>query len=109
MGSEICIRDRTKSMLMGESATPEDVQAIREALAASDLGDVIHLRTMHLGPDDVLVAAKVGVPAEMTANDVGRLMDDAEARIRAAVPAARLIFLEPDVRRASEADTPHSA
>jgi len=99
----------TKSMLMGESATPEDVRAIRAALEASDLGDVIHLRTMHLGPDDVLVAAKVGVPAEMTAHDVGLLMDDAEARIRAAVPAARLIYLEPDVRRAVLADTPHSA
>lgn len=88
----------TKSMLMGESATTEDVRAIRAALAASDLGDVIHLRTMHLGPDDVLVAAKVGVPREMPAHDVGRLVDDAEARIRAAVPAARLIYLEPDVR-----------
>jgi len=93
----------TKSMLMGESATPEDVKAIREALAASDLGDVIHLRTMHMGPEDVLVAAKVGVPADMAAHEVGRLVDDAETRIRAAVPAARLIYLEPDVRRADEA------
>ena len=89
----------TKSMLMGESATVEDVRAIRAALEASDLGDVIHMRTMHLGPDDVLVAAKVGVPAGMAAHEVGRLVDDAEARIREAVPAARLIFLEPDVRR----------
>jgi len=89
----------TKSMLMGESATPEDVAAIRAALASSELGDVIHLRTMHLGPDDVLVAAKVGVPADFTAQQVARLVDGAEARIRAAVPAARLIYLEPDVRR----------
>lgn len=88
----------TKSMLMGESATPEDVLAIRAALEASDLGDVIHMRTMHLGPDDVLVAAKVGVPADMAAHEVGRLVDEAEARIREAVPAARLIYLEPDVR-----------
>ncbi len=96
----------TKSMLMGESATPEDVRAIRTALEASDLGDVIHMRTMHLGPDDVLVAAKVGVPADMEAHEVGRLVDDAEARIRAAVPAARLIYLEPDVRRAVAVDAP---
>ncbi|NYI40789.1 cation diffusion facilitator family transporter [Demequina lutea] len=89
----------TKSMLMGESATPEDVAAIRAALAESELGDVIHLRTMHLGPDDVLVAAKVGVPADFTAQQVADLVDGAEARIRTAVPAARLIYLEPDVRR----------
>ena len=93
----------TKSMLMGESATPEDVRAIRAALAASDLGDVIHLRTMHLGPDDVLVAAKVAFAAELTALQVAEMVDQAEARIRAAVPAARLIYLEPDVRRTSEA------
>ena len=96
----------TKSMLMGESATPEDVRAIREALEASDLGDVIHMRTMHLGPDDVLVAAKVGVPAHMEAHEVGRLVDDAEARIRAVVPAARLIYLEPDVRHSLTASKP---
>lgn len=90
----------TKSMLMGESATPEDVQAIRDALAGSGLPDVIHLRTMHLGPEDVLVAGKVAVAPELTALEVARLVDDAEASIRGAVPAARLIFLETDVRRA---------
>ena len=89
----------TKSMLMGESATPEDVAAIRAALAASDLPDVIHMRTMHLGPEDVLVAAKVGVAGELTAHQVAELVDGAEERIRSAVPAARLIYLETDVRR----------
>ena len=54
---------------------------------------------MHLGPDDVLVAAKVGVPSRLDGKQVADLVDDAEARIRAAVPAARLIYLEPDVRR----------
>jgi len=91
----------TKSMLMGESATPEDIAAIRAALAESELGDVIHLRTMHLGPDDVLVAGKVAVRADLTAQQVAHLVDGAEARIRAAVPAARLIFLETDVRHHS--------
>ncbi len=90
----------TKSMLMGESATPEDVAAIREALATSGLPDVIHLRTMHLGPEDVLVAGKVAVEPTLTALQVAELVDSAEARIRAAVPAARLVFLETDVRRA---------
>lgn len=95
----------TKSMLMGESATPEDVEAIRSALAESELGDVIHLRTMHLGPDDVLVAGKVGVVGDLTAQQVADMVDRAEERIRAAVPAARLIYLETDVRRSSDSAT----
>ncbi len=89
----------TKSMLMGESATAEDVRAIRAAIEGSDLGDIIHLRTMHLGPEDVLVAAKVGVAPEVTALQLAAMIDEAEERIREAVPAARLIYLEPDVRQ----------
>ncbi len=90
----------TKSMLMGESATPEDVRKIRKALRDSELGEIIHMRTLHLGPEDVLVAAKVAVPAKATLVTVARMIDDAEAAIRAVVPAARLIYLEPDVLRA---------
>ncbi len=86
-------------MLLGESATPEDVAAIRAALEASDLGGVIHLRTMHLGPEDVLVAAKVAFPGDMTVAKVAARVDAAEERIRAAVPAARLIYIETGVRR----------
>ncbi len=89
----------TKSMLIGESATPEDIARIRTALGASSLGDVVHLRTMHLGPDDVLVAAKVAAPGSTPLRDVAAAVDDAEARIREAVPAARLIYIETDVRR----------
>ena len=98
----------TKSMLMGESATLEDIAGIRAALAESELGDVIHLRTMHLGPEDVLVVGKVAVRADLTAQQVADLVDGAEARIRAAVPAARLIFLETDVRHHSLATGPES-
>jgi cation diffusion facilitator family transporter len=94
----VVLAHETKSMLMGESATPEDLAKIRAALDESELGDVIHLRTMHLGPEDVLVAAKVGVPAAASAVEVAALVDRAESRIRDAVPAARLIYLEPDVR-----------
>ena len=89
----------TKSMLIGESATPEDVAAIRTALAASALGDIIHLRTMHLGPDDVLVAVKVALDGSTPLSSVAATVDAAEGRIREAVPAARLIYIETDVRR----------
>lgn len=96
----ILVRE-TKSMLMGEAVTPENLARIKTAIADSSLGDLIHLRTMHLGPDDVLVAAKVGVEADASAADVAERIDGAERLIRDAVPAARLIFIEPDVYRAS--------
>jgi 2-keto-3-deoxy-L-rhamnonate aldolase RhmA len=60
---------------------------------------VIHLRTVHLGPDDLLVAAKIGVPTEVDAEDVAATINAAEARIREALPIARIIYLEPDIYR----------
>ena len=59
---------------------------------------VIHLRTMHLGPEELLVAAKVEIDVPSVA-DLARAIDAAEARVRAAVPIARVIYLEPDVYR----------
>ncbi|WP_084100944.1 cation diffusion facilitator family transporter [Demequina sp. NBRC 110051] len=96
----VVLARETSSLIMGESATSKDLAGIRGAFEASGLTDVIHLRTMHLGPDDVLVAAKVAVRAGATMGDVAADIDDAERRIREAVPAARLIFIEPDLRRA---------
>ena len=89
----------TKNMLLGESATEEDVAAIRAALASEGFTDVIHLRTVHLGPDDILLTAKVAQRPDATVADHAAQADRAEAAVRAAVPAVRLIFLEPDVRR----------
>jgi divalent metal cation (Fe/Co/Zn/Cd) transporter len=86
-------------MLLGESATEEDVAAIRAALAAEGLGDVIHLRTVHLGPDDILLTAKIAQAPGVTVAEHSEQVDRAEIAIRAAVPAVRLIYLEPDVRR----------
>lgn len=95
----IVLARETKSMLMGEAATQADVTLIRDALAAEGFADLIHLRTMHLGPEDLLVAAKVAVDAKATVKAVAARIDAAEARVRAAVPYARLIYLEPDLRR----------
>lgn len=97
----VVLARETKSMLLGESATPEHVAAIRSSFAEAGLGDVIHLRTMHLGPDEVLVAAKVGVDPDATMDDIAAQVDDAESRIRSAVPAATVIFIEPDLRLAA--------
>jgi cation diffusion facilitator family transporter len=95
----------TKSLLLGESGTPEDVARVRAALVAEGVTSVIHLRTMHLGPEELLVAAKIEVRGAATAADVAAEIDAAEVRVRAAVPIASVIYLEPDVLRA-EATTP---
>ncbi|MDN4471678.1 cation diffusion facilitator family transporter [Demequina zhanjiangensis] len=94
----------TREMLLGEAATPEDVARIRAGLADAGYTDIIHLRTMHLGPEDVLVTVKVGVAPGRTIEQISAQTDDAERRIREAVPAARLIFIEPDLRHAVQQD-----
>jgi len=100
----IVLARETTSMILGEAATPEDIAAVRAALVGgSTVASVIHLRTMHLGPEEILVAAKIEVPGAATAGEVANAIDDAEQRVRAAVPYASLIYLEPDLRRASEA------
>jgi len=90
----------TRSMLLGESASPADVAAVRDALVGDGVPSVIHLRTMHLGPEELLVAAKIEVSSHETASEIARAIDAAEARVRAAVPIATTIYLEPDLRRA---------
>jgi len=89
-----------RSLLLGEAASPEVELAIREALGAGpDVERLIHLRTLHLGPEELLVATKVEFDASLSFAELARSIDAAEARIRARVPEARLIFIEPDVHR----------
>jgi cation diffusion facilitator family transporter len=92
------------AMLVGESALPEEDAAIRAALASSPLVDrVIHVRTLHVGPDELLVGAKIAIGKSDTGQDIADGIDDAEARLRAAVPTAVYVFIEPDIdRTASE-------
>jgi cation diffusion facilitator family transporter len=96
----IVLAVETKSLLLGESASRKDVDAIRAALIGPGVPSVIHLRTLHLGPEELLVAATIEVPAASTAGDVAEAIDAAEQRVRAAVPIARVIYLEPDLRHA---------
>jgi cation diffusion facilitator family transporter len=93
----------TKSLLLGESASPRDQAAIERAITAgADVARIIHMRTLHLGPEELLVVAKIAVDETDAAGDVVRKIDAAEARIRAAVPIARVIYLEPDIYRAGK-------
>ena len=94
-----------KSLLIGEAATTEVERAIDAALEAGpEVERVIHLRTMHVGPETLLVAAKIAVRAGDSAASIAAAIDGAERRIRAAVPIAQLIYLEPDLYQARRAD-----
>ncbi|MEC3994511.1 cation diffusion facilitator family transporter [Actinacidiphila sp. DG2A-62] len=94
----------TKSLLIGEGANPESTARIRAAMVDGDtVTGVIHMRTLHLGPEELLVAAKVAVQHDDTATEVARAIDAAEERIRAAEPFARVIYLEPDIYSESAA------
>jgi cation diffusion facilitator family transporter len=95
-----------KSLLIGESASPDVQHAIVSAIESTPLLDqVIHLRTLHVGPDSVLVAAKVAVRRGELAENIAASIDAAERRIRDAVPVAGLIYLEPDLYEATRQDT----
>ncbi|MFT4147744.1 MAG: cation diffusion facilitator family transporter [Micrococcaceae bacterium] len=89
----------TKSLLLGEGATDVDQQKIEDAIESDGETNIIHIRTMYLGPDELLVAAKIAVQHEDTGASISREIDETEKRIRAAVPIARVIYLEPDIRR----------
>ncbi|MET7938371.1 cation diffusion facilitator family transporter [Streptomyces sp. NPDC005322] len=98
----LVLASETKSLLLGEAADAEQVAKIREALVDGEtVTDLIHMRTLHLGPEELLVAAKVAVQHDDTAAEVARAIDAAESRIREAVPIARVIYLEPDILRTS--------
>jgi cation diffusion facilitator family transporter len=96
----IVLAIETKSLLIGESATPEQIAAIERAvLAGDDVQRIIHMRTVHLGPEELLVALKVAVRHDATAAAVANGINAMEERIRAAVPIARVIYIEPDIDR----------
>ena len=94
-----------KSLLIGEAATAATERAVVLALEdGPEIEQVIHLRTLHLGPDSLLIAAKVAVRASASGASIAQAIDAAEQRVRAAVPIAEVIYLEPDLYRAGEAD-----
>lgn len=100
----ITLAIETRSLLLGESATPEAVSAITASLAsAAGVQRVIHLKTLHLGPDEVLVAAKIAVEPTESAARVAEVIDNAEAAIRATNPMVTALYLEPDIDRGATA------
>lgn len=89
-----------KGLLIGEAATDVDLAAIRAALTGADsVNGIIHMRTMHLGPEELLVAVKLDFAPTLTVAELATAIDSAEAGVRAAVPIATTIYIEPDIRR----------
>ena len=90
----------TKSLLVGEGATVGDHDKIVAAISGGpDVEKLIHMKTLYLGPDELLVAAKIGFAADKPLGEIALDINVIEERVREAVPAARVIYLEPDVYR----------
>jgi cation diffusion facilitator family transporter len=88
------------SLLVGEGASRPDVAAIRAAVTnGPEVVRIIHMRTLYLGPDELLVGMKIAVRPASTAADVAVAIDAVERRVRDAVPIARVLYLEPDIDR----------
>jgi cation diffusion facilitator family transporter len=88
-----------KSLLIGEGAGPTTLRTITQALEGGRVERVVHIKTQYLGPDELLIGAKIALAPGLRLEDVAHEIDDAEQRIRAAVPEARIIYLEPDLDR----------
>ncbi|MCC2031345.1 cation diffusion facilitator family transporter [Microbacterium allomyrinae] len=97
----------TKSLLVGEGATDADHARIVDAIVRGpEVRKLIHIKTLYLGPDELLVAAKLGFAADAPLAHIASDIDRIEARVREAVPAARVIYFEPDIYRPGDDPAP---
>ncbi len=89
----------TSSLLVGEGATADDTALIRDALeVVVGKGGVIHMKTLYLGPEELMLGAKISIAKNATGEDVAETINAAEESVRNAVPATRVIYLEPDIK-----------
>ena len=90
----------TSSLLLGEGASAGDVASIRAAIeGVAGVESIIHMKTLYLGPDELLVGAKIAISSTDGAQSIVAAIDAAERAVRESVPVARVIYLEPDIRR----------
>ena len=89
-----------KGLLVGESASPENVERITTALTGTQhVRSVIHMKTQHIGPDELIVAAKIEFDPTISMTELAASINAAEQTLRNAVPIAKLVYLEPDIRQ----------
>ena len=94
----VTLAAETKSLLLGEAAAPATIAAVAAALTGTDgVERVIHMKTLHLGPEEIMVAAKIAVRPTESAAEVAALIDRAEVAIRGAEPMVTALYLEPDI------------
>jgi cation diffusion facilitator family transporter len=96
----IFLASEMKGLLIGESANPEvERQIVAAMIGTEPVRQLIHLRTQHLGPDELLVGAKLEFDPSLSVEQLAQAIDATEANVRQTVPAARIIYLEPDIKR----------
>jgi cation diffusion facilitator family transporter len=90
----------TRGLLIGEAALPEERERIVEVLRRHpEVDDVLELMTMAMGPDSLLVAARLDLADGLDSDDIERLASELDREIREAVPAAAHVFIDPTHRR----------
>ena len=96
------------SLLLGEAASPQEQATICDTIASTPgVARLTQLRTMHLGPEELLIVAQVELNPDLSADDAARVIDDAQARLHTATPSARIVYLEPELP-ASADSIPHA-
>lgn len=110
VGIAITLAFETKSLLLGKAASTDAVHRMEAELTGTEgVSGVIHLTTLHLGPEEILLAAKIGVHASSSAGEVAATIDAAERNVRAAEPMVTALYLEPDIYRADVPEAPAPA
>lgn len=100
VGIAVILAIEMKGLLIGESAGDEHLIAIERAIGDSPhVNSIIHLRTMHLGPEELLVAAKIEYDRSLDVPALAAAIDATELNLRASVHVPAIIYIEPDIRR----------
>lgn len=100
VGIAFVLAREMKPLLIGEAASNSDLDKITTAISTSaNVNSIIHMRTMHLGPDDLLLAVKVDFDHSLSMEELAHAIDQVEVATRAAVPKTTTIYIEPDIRR----------
>lgn len=94
MAFALFLASETKKLLVGEAVTPQKRERILACLNSCDEVDrVISLKTMHLGPDEVIVAAEIDYRNDITVDELEALNDRIEKRVKEVIPNAK-VYLE---------------